>query len=397
MHALVGYVELGTDNWIGNITNTVLANETSALLAFLWTNALMFTLRFFAGPIVHKINPVGLLFATAVLGTAGLWMLGQDFTNSTWPWMAAVTVYALGKTFYWPTLLGVISERFPKGGALALGLSGGIGMMAAGLFGAPGIGYKQDYFAVEKLKETAPNTYNRYMARDDDGKASEKGFPLLTDLEPSRFPKIAGLDNSRLKVFDDFNGNLGKVRTAQKDKVTSDKTPRVLASKEFLEGKSEATREYEIKDGDETVKVPVMFVTQDAYDALEKAAKAAGKEPPPLLTTTLQAEMARLAKDKTDGKKVEPKLEENLSKLNAWWEKEGEPGYAADRPPLAAARLYGPKQALLYTAIVPAILSVGFLILILYFAATGGYKQVHLESEKPYRPTGGAPADAWGK
>src|SRR5262249_50519769 len=143
MHALVGYVELGTDNWIGNITNTVLANETSALLAFLWTNALMFTLRFFAGPIVEKINPVGLLFTTAVLGTAGLWMLGQDFTNSTWPWMAAVTVYALGKTFYWPTLLGVISERFPKGGALALGLSGGIGMMAAGLFGAPGIGYKQ--------------------------------------------------------------------------------------------------------------------------------------------------------------------------------------------------------------------------------------------------------------
>src|SRR5437773_2371042 len=94
-------------------------------MAFIWTNVLMFTLRFFAGPIVHKISPVGLLFCSAVVGTLGLWMLGQPFTNSTWAWMVAVTVYGLGKTFYWPTMLGVISERFPRGGALALGFSGG--------------------------------------------------------------------------------------------------------------------------------------------------------------------------------------------------------------------------------------------------------------------------------
>src|SRR5205085_6181415 len=125
MHALVGYVELGTDSWITNITERVLENQDKALMAFIWTNLLMFTLRFFAGPIVHKINPVGLLFVSAVFGTAGLWMLGLPFTDSVVPWVLAVTVYGIGKTFYWPTLLGVISERFPKGGALALGLSGG--------------------------------------------------------------------------------------------------------------------------------------------------------------------------------------------------------------------------------------------------------------------------------
>ena len=47
-----------------------------------------------------------------------------------------MTVYGIGKTFYWPTMLGVISERFPKGGALALGLSGGLGMISAGLLKA---------------------------------------------------------------------------------------------------------------------------------------------------------------------------------------------------------------------------------------------------------------------
>ena len=121
LHAMVGYVELGTDSWISNITNQVLRSSTNAQLAFIWTNVLMFTLRFFAGPIVHKINPIGLLFCSASLGTIGLYLLGNPAVDSVWPWMAAVTVYALGKTFYWPTLLGVISERFPKGGAPGAG------------------------------------------------------------------------------------------------------------------------------------------------------------------------------------------------------------------------------------------------------------------------------------
>ena len=101
MHALVGYVELGTDSWIVNITKQVLKSGTDAQLAFIWTNVLMFTLRFFAGPIVHKINPIGLLFGSACLGTVGLVMFGMDFTNSVWPWVGAVTIYGIGKTFYW--------------------------------------------------------------------------------------------------------------------------------------------------------------------------------------------------------------------------------------------------------------------------------------------------------
>ena len=55
LHALVGYVELGTDSWITNITERVLVSQDKALMAFIWTNVLMFTLRFFAGPIVADI------------------------------------------------------------------------------------------------------------------------------------------------------------------------------------------------------------------------------------------------------------------------------------------------------------------------------------------------------
>jgi hypothetical protein len=101
----------GTSNWAptgGSSTspNRCWQNQDKALLAFIWTNVLMFTLRFFAGPIVQKINPVGLLFASAALGTIGLYLLGNPAVDTVWPWMAAVTIYGIGKTFYWPTCSG---------------------------------------------------------------------------------------------------------------------------------------------------------------------------------------------------------------------------------------------------------------------------------------------------
>jgi MFS family permease len=196
IHAMIGYVELGTDSWIQDITKIVLDKNT-ALLAFAWTNILMFTLRFFAGPIVHKINPVGLLFFSAVLGTTGLWLLGKPATNTMWLWLGAVTVYGIGKTFYWPTMLGVISERFPQGGALALGFSGGIGMISAGLLGGPLIGYSQDYAATTELQQQVakehqqpPTTYDRY--RSNEARAPLPGLP-----------KIYGLDNAKVGILND--------------------------------------------------------------------------------------------------------------------------------------------------------------------------------------------------
>ncbi|HZX73957.1 MAG TPA: hypothetical protein VFE57_06040, partial [Cyclobacteriaceae bacterium] len=56
----------------------------------------------------------------------------------------AATLFALGKTFFWPTMLGIVSEQFPKGGALTLNITGGVGMIAAGVIGAVILGYVQD-------------------------------------------------------------------------------------------------------------------------------------------------------------------------------------------------------------------------------------------------------------
>ena len=316
MHALVGYVELGTDSWITNISERVLKDGTTALLAFVWTNLLMFILRFFAGPIVHKINPVGLLFISAVLGTIGLYLLGQASTNTVLLYFGAVTIYGIGKTFYWPTLLGVISERFPKAGALALGISGGIGMISAGMLGGPGIGYKQDYAAVDNLKSTSAVTYDRYKSVDSNG------FPIVSQFMPDLAPKIAGLDNQKLKVFNDHQGNQAKI----------------------------------------------------------KAAEDAKKEIPKDLKTTLDADVETMKKEKAEGKPVGAELEKSLTDLSNWWATQGKPNFATDQKPLNDAVDYGDRKALLWTSAVPATLAVGFLLLLLYFAVTGGYKQVHLDA-----------------
>jgi MFS family permease len=161
IHAMVGYVELGTDSWIARITGSIL-DETTGRWLFVYTSALMFILRFVAGPIVHKISPLGLLFASAVLATVGLYFLGG--VGTTMAALAALTIYGIGKTFFWPTMLAVVSERYPKGGAVTLGMVGGVGMLSAGLLGGPGIGFKQDLYASQKLQEVSPSTFERYRA-----------------------------------------------------------------------------------------------------------------------------------------------------------------------------------------------------------------------------------------
>jgi fucose permease len=183
LHACIGYVELGTDSWIANILNNTVGSY--AMLLFVYTSALMFVLRFFAGPIVERINPIGLLLLSSVLGCIGLYWLG---TASGLILVAAATVYALGKTFLWPTILGVVGERYPQGGALVMGAMGGVGMLSAGLLGGPGIGFKQDYFASQNLNAEAPQTYTRYQAD------SENRFLVFT---------ARGLDGAKVATVGD--------------------------------------------------------------------------------------------------------------------------------------------------------------------------------------------------
>jgi len=276
IHAMVGYVELGTDSWISKITGSIMASPTKGLVLFSYTSLLMFILRFFAGPIVKRISPLGLLLVSGILGFIGLQMLSA--ATSIALCVVAATVYALGKTFLWPTMLAVVSERFPSGGAVAIGMVGGVGMLAAGILGGPAIGFKQDKFASQSLEEKAPAAFERYKAGNEN---SFFGFSTV------------GLDGAKVGVLENGGAELARAGELLLQENKTDKNHAALAS---------------------------WWV--DAY------------------------------------------LHEN-----------------EDKPVVQEAGLYGGRMALKLTSFVPALMAVLYLILILYFKAKGGYKQIKIQRE----------------
>ena len=162
-HALVGAVELGTDGWIQNITGNLFTPEQGKYL-FFWTSAIMFSLRFCAHFIEKtlKLSPVGLLCACAIIACIGL-NLASGMTTFAVA-LVALGVYAVGKTFFWPTMLAVVGDRFPQTGAVAMSIMGGIGMLSAGLIGGPGLGYCKDRFAGEELTKNDAALFAEYKA-----------------------------------------------------------------------------------------------------------------------------------------------------------------------------------------------------------------------------------------
>ncbi|MGC4003533.1 MAG: hypothetical protein QM811_10520 [Pirellulales bacterium] len=218
------------------------------------------------------------------MGATGLYLIGS-VTEVAMVW-GAVTVYALGKTFLWPTMLGVVGERFPKGGAVTMGAMGGIGMLSAGLLGVPGIGYKQDYFLADHLRNDLKQeaTFDRYKTKDE--------ISLYT------LPKFYAVDGSKLEVA--------------------------------LDGKGPGT------ELEETIKIlSELNILKDNKEVLG---------------------------------------------LQTWWNDVGRPNIETDKKPLDESQTYGGRMALKWTAAVPATMAVGYLLLILYFRATGGYKQEHLHT-----------------
>jgi MFS family permease len=162
-HAMVGAVELGTDGWIQNITGNLFTSEQGKFL-FIWTSAIMFSLRFCAHWIEKnlKLSPVGLLVVCSILAVVGLRLASgmQTFVMA----LIALGIYAVGKTFFWPTMLAVVSDRYPRSGAIAISIMGGIGMLSAGLIGGPGLGYSKDRYAAESLQQTNPAAYQTVKA-----------------------------------------------------------------------------------------------------------------------------------------------------------------------------------------------------------------------------------------
>src|SRR5205085_8536535 len=136
--------ELGPDQWFPTVMGA-LVPKLQGVLFLVYTAGLMFLLRTFGSGIAHR-NPIGTLFVCSILTGLGLYWLGslQPGTGAVVAF-AAATLFGVGKSYFWPTMLGVTAEQFPRGGALLISLMGGAGMLSVAV-ALPIMGARIDKF-----------------------------------------------------------------------------------------------------------------------------------------------------------------------------------------------------------------------------------------------------------
>ncbi len=120
--------ELFTGQWIDVLLKNVSDN---AILLLTIETGIMVIGRGFAGPVVHKFSPTGVLLISAILSAAGLYLLGHS--NGNMLFVGAI-LFGMGVCYFWPTMLGFVSENLPRTGAVGMNLMGGAGMFAVSVY-----------------------------------------------------------------------------------------------------------------------------------------------------------------------------------------------------------------------------------------------------------------------
>ena len=192
---LLATTELGTDSWISAIMQSVLASPIKGTLFLVYTSTIMFFLRFYAGPIVHKLSPLGLLAVCSAIACGGLYWLSAAGSSAGMLFLAA-TFYGCGKSFFWPTTLGIVSEQYPRGGALTLNAIAGAGVLAVGLIGAPLIGTVQDHKFVVDIN-AANKTLAEEVTTEKEGLFGMKSLALDSEKYNKTFAPLKGVDVSK--------------------------------------------------------------------------------------------------------------------------------------------------------------------------------------------------------
>ena len=371
-HALVGAVELGTDGWIQNITGNILSSSEGKWL-FIITSMVMFGLRFCAGWIEDKLglSPVGILLVSAIAACVGLNMASgiQTFAGA----MLALLVYGIGKTFFWPTMLAVASDRYPRTGAIAISIMGGIGMLSAGLIGSPGLGYAKDRFSGEALKAESEELYAEYKIENT---SKFLFFSESNGLDPQKLGAIQGTLKTARAILP--KGGYEKESKKLKDKL-SKKEAAVEALKkegEILQKESEelAKKKGEAKEWDAGY--------EDLRKQLAENAEAVAKHTKDWGKVESERKGAQKAIDGLD------KVKDVLIDAEVFKE-EGNPNKNAALAALTPeervahrASIDGDRKTLRADSIIPGIMAVIYLLILLYFKSIGGYKPVTIDGKE---------------
>nr|MBD3620652.1 MFS transporter [Sunxiuqinia sp.] len=125
---LTASTELGTTQWINALLMT---NGINPMIILVVVTGIMAVGRYFAGGLIHRLNPIGVLLGSAVISVAGLLLL--SISSGAAMTLGAAAVFAIGVCYFWPTMIGVASEYIPKSGALGMSILGGAGFVATSM------------------------------------------------------------------------------------------------------------------------------------------------------------------------------------------------------------------------------------------------------------------------
>lgn len=215
--------ELGTDGWITGIMEGVFKQENYDInpgWILVYTSLIMMVLRFVAGPIVHSLSPLGLLAVSSALAIAGLYFLSSATGLMIF---AAATLYGLGKTFFWPTMLGVVAEQTPKGGALTLNAISGIGMLTVGTLGLPYIGALQADKQIEMLA-SAEGLQEKAPALFENGQLAVVEKRSIYEIINYRTISESKLENALATASPETRQEVDSIRAASKQRALANMT-----------------------------------------------------------------------------------------------------------------------------------------------------------------------------
>ena len=315
--------ELGTDGWISELmTPAMTALNVHPGWVLVYTSAIMMLLRFYAsGPIVHALSPLGVLVASSIIAIFGLVFLSM--AEAAMVIFIAATIYGVGKSFFWPAMLGLVAEQSPKGGALTLNTIAGVGMLGVGIIGAAFLGNIQDREQESVLRAEYPALH-------------------AVVVEPEPVLSVFGSYNPlRGDQIERMNMQVALYESQQEAREALQAETGTAPSAEELSAYLAADAGYEVQ----VLTALERFGVQDAGD-------------------TLAAQIAALEQA---GAFVDTATYNELS---------------AQTAALAEIDVASKKNALFTVAIFPFIMLICYIILILYFRSKGGYKAVVLDAQE---------------